>query len=81
MLMAKNIDGIYTADPHKDPTAVKYDEISYQDIVKNELKALDLTAATFCLDNDIKAYAFGLKDPMNIYRVIHGERIGTEMHR
>ena len=81
VLMAKNIDGIYTADPHKDPTAVKYDEISYQDIVKNELKALDLTAATFCMDNDIKAYAFGLKDPMNIYRVIHGERIGTEMHR
>jgi len=81
VLMAKNIDGIYTADPHKDPTAVKYDEISYQDIVKNELGALDLTAATFCMDNDIKAYAFGLKDPMNIYRVIHGERIGTEMHR
>ena len=81
VLMAKNIDGIYTADPHKDPTAVKYDEISYQDIVKNELKALDLTAATFCMDNDINAYAFGLKDPMNIYRVIHGEHIGTEMHR
>ncbi|MBO7250730.1 MAG: UMP kinase [Clostridia bacterium] len=81
VLMAKNIDGIYNADPRKDPTAVKYDEITYQDIIKNELGALDLTAATFCMDNNIKAYAFELKDPMNIYRVINGERIGTEMHR
>ena len=46
-----------------------------------ELKALDLTATTFCMDNDIHAYAFELKDPMNIYRVIMGEKIGTEIHR
>ena len=81
VLMAKNIDGIYTADPKKDPTANRYDEITYKEIVDKELKALDLTAATFCMDNDIKCYAFELKDPMNIYRVTMGEKIGTELHR
>lgn len=81
VLMAKNIDGVYSADPMRDPTAVKYDEITYKEILKNELKALDLTATTFCMDNDIKVYAFELKDPMNIYRVIKGEKIGTEIHK
>ena len=81
VLMAKNIDGIYTADPKKDPSAKRYDEITYKEIVDKELKALDLTAATFCMDNDIKCYAFELKDPMNIYRVTMGEKIGTELHR
>ena len=81
VLMAKNIDGVYSADPLKDPSAIKYDSITYKDILKNELKALDLTATTFCMDNDIKLYAFELKDPMNIYRVIKGEQIGTEIHK
>ena len=81
LLLAKNIDGIYTADPKVDPTAVRYDEISYNDILSKELKALDLTAAAFCMDNNINAYAFELKDPMNIYRVAMGEKIGTELHR
>ena len=81
VLMAKNIDGVYSADPMKDPTAKKYDEITYKEVLKNELKALDLTATTFCMENDIKVYAFELKDPMNIYRVAIGEKIGTELHR
>lgn len=81
VLMAKNIDGVYSADPKKDPTAKRYDEITYQEVISKELKALDLTATTFCMDNDIKCYAFELKDPMNIYRVIMGEKIGTELHR
>ncbi len=81
VLMAKNIDGVYSADPKLDPAAVRYDEITYKDVLKKELKALDLTATTFCMDNDIKCYAFELKDPMNIYRVIMGEKIGTELHR
>ena len=62
-------------------SAKRYDEITYKEIVDKELKALDLTAATFCMDNDIKCYAFELKDPMNIYRVTMGEKIGTELHR
>lgn len=81
ILMAKNIDGVYTADPKKDPTATRYDELTYKEMVAKELKALDLSAATFCMENDITSYAFGLKDPMNIYRVIMGERIGTEIHK
>ncbi len=81
VLMAKNIDGVYSADPKKDPTAVRYDEITYKEVLEKELKALDLTATTFCMDNDIKCYAFELKDPMNIYKVIMGEKIGTELHR
>lgn len=81
VLMAKNIDGVYSADPKKDPNAVRYDEITYKEVLEKELKALDLTATTFCMDNDIKCYAFELKDPMNIYKVIMGEKIGTELHR
>ena len=81
ILMAKNIDGVYSADPKKDPTAVRYDEITYSEVIAKELKALDLTATAFCMDNNIKAYAFELKDPMNIYRVAMGEKIGTELHK
>ncbi len=81
VLMAKNIDGIYSADPKLDPNAVRYDEITYNDVLAKELKALDLTATAFCMDNNIRAYAFELKDPMNIYRVAMGEKIGTELHR
>ena len=81
ILMAKNIDGVYTADPKKDPTATKYDELTYSEMISKELGALDLTAAAFCMANDITAYAFELKDPMNIYRVAMGEKIGTELHR
>ncbi len=80
MLMAKNIDGVYSADPNRDPSAVRYDEITYKAVLEKELKALDLTATTFCMDNGIRAYAFELKDPMNIYRVVMGEKIGTELH-
>lgn len=80
ILMAKNIDAVYSADPKKDPNAVRYDEITYKEVIAKELKALDMTATAFCLENGICAYAFGLKDPMNIYRVAMGEKIGTELH-
>ena len=81
ILMAKNIDGIYSADPKTCPDAVKYDSLTYKEIINKELKALDLSAATFCMENNINAYAFGLKDPENIYRVVLGEKIGTEIHK
>lgn len=81
ILMAKNIDGIYTADPKVDPTARRYDEITYREILDKELKALDIPASAFCMENDIRCYAFELKDPNNIYRVIMGEKLGTELHR
>lgn len=81
VLMAKNIDGIYSADPKIDPTATRYDEITYKEVLEKELKALDLSATTFCMENDIRCYAFALNDPDNIYRVVMGEHIGTELHR
>ena len=81
VLMAKNVDGIYSADPQKDPNAVRYSDITYKEVLDKELKALDLSAATFCMDNGICCYAFELRDPENIYRVVMGERIGTELHR
>lgn len=80
ILMAKNIDGIYTADPKKDPNAKRYEEVSYREVLDKGLKAIDLSAATFCMENHIRCYAFGLSDPDNIYRVVMGERIGTELH-
>ena len=81
VLMAKNIDGIYSADPKKCPDAVKYDSITYKEVLDKELKALDLSATTFCMENDIRVYAFGLKDPENIYRAVMGEKVGTEIHK
>lgn len=81
VLMAKNVDGIYSADPQKDPTAVRYTDITYKEVLDKELKALDLSATTFCMDNGICCYAFELRDPENIYRVVMGEHIGTELHR
>ena len=81
VLMAKNIDGVYSADPRKDPAAVRYAEITYKEVLAKELKALDLSATTFCMDNGICCYAFELRDPENIHRVVMGEHIGTELHR
>ena len=80
VLMAKNIDGIYSADPKKDASATRYDEITYQEVLAKQLKALDLSATTFCMDNGICCYAFALSDPENIYRVVMGDHIGTELH-
>ena len=80
VLMAKNIDAIYSADPKRDPNAVRYSEVTYRRIIDENLRALDMTSAIFCMDNDINGYAFGLADPENIYRVVMGEAVGTEIH-
>ena len=76
-LFAKNIDGVYTADPRKDPTAVKLDSITYDRIIGERLGVIDLTAATFGLDNKMTVLLFGLADPENIVRAVSGEKIGT----
>ena len=80
ILMAKNIDAIYSADPKKDPNAVRYTEVTYRQILDENLRALDMSSAIFCMDNDINGYAFGLSDPENIYRVVMGEAVGTAIH-
>ncbi len=77
ILLAKNIDGVYSADPHKDPSAVKYDSISYDDVLKQHLQVMDFTATSLSMDNKIPVLLFALKDPENIVRVVTGEKIGT----
>ncbi len=77
ILLAKNIDGVYSADPLKDPTAVKYDTITYDEILAQHLAVMDTTATSLSMDNHIPIVLFALKDPENIYRVIMGEKIGT----
>ena len=77
ILLAKNIDGVYSADPRKDPTAVKYDSISYDDVLAQHLEVMDSTATSLSMDNKIPVILFALKDPENILRVVHGEKIGT----
>ena len=80
MFKATNVDGVYDDDPRTNPDAKLYREITYGEILEKKLKPFDLTAMTFCMENHIHAYAFALSDPMNIYRVVMGEEIGTEMH-
>jgi len=77
ILLAKNIDGVYSADPNVDPTAVKYDIISYADVLAQQLKVMDSTATSLSMDNHIPIMLFALKDPENIYRAAMGEQIGT----
>mgnify|MGYP003318979088 CR=1 FL=1 len=77
VLMAKNIDGVYNADPAKDPTAVKYDHITFDEVLANHLAVMDTTATSLAMDNKMPVLVFALKDPENILRVLNGEQIGT----
>lgn len=77
ILLAKNIDGVYSADPKVDPDAVKYDSISYGDVLAQNLQVMDSTATSLSKDNNIPVILFALKDPENILRVVMGEHIGT----
>ena len=77
ILLAKNIDGVYSADPAKDPTAYKYDEITFSEVLAKRLAVMDSTATSLSMDNHMPIIVFALKDPENIYRVVMGERLGT----
>ena len=77
VLMAKNIDGIYSTDPHKDPTAVKYDSLTYAEVLEKGLKATDVTAMALAMDNNMPMVCFGLAEENSILRVVRGEKIGT----
>lgn len=77
ILLAKNVDGVYSADPKTDPSAIKYDTISYDDVLAQHLAVMDSTATSLSMDNKIPVILFALKDPQNIVRVIMGEKIGT----
>ena len=77
ILLAKNIDGVYTADPKKDPNATKFDTITYGEMLMRGLAVMDSTATSLSMDNDIPVILFALEDPENIVRVVMGEKIGT----
>ena len=77
ILLAKNVDGVYSDDPAKNPDAVKFDEITYDEVLARHLMVMDSTATSLSMDNHIPIILFALKDPENILRVVMGEKIGT----
>lgn len=77
LLMAKNVDAVYSDDPAKNPDAVRYTELGYMDIIDQDLKVMDLTAATLCKDTGTKIYVFALSEEGNLMKVINGENVGT----
>ena len=80
MLKGTRVDGVYTADPEKDPTATKFNEITYDEIYNRGLKVMDLTATTMCKQNDLPIYVFNMDIYGNLMRVMRGEDIGTLVH-
>ena len=80
MLKGTRVDGIYTADPEKDPTATKFSKITYDEIYTKGLKVMDLTATTMCKENNLPIYVFNMDVVGNLKKVIEGEDIGTYVH-
>ena len=77
ILLAKTIDGVYSADPKIDKNAIKYDTITYLDILNQDLKVMDATATSLCMDNHIPLIVFGIDKPENMVNIVKGEKIGT----
>ena len=77
MLKGTRVDGIYTADPEKDPTATKFSEITYDEVLNKKLKVMDLTAITMCRENNMPIYVFDMDTVGNLQKVMNGEPIGT----
>lgn len=80
MLKGTRVDGIYTADPEKDPTAVKFSDITYDEIYTRGLKVMDLTATTMCKENNLPIIVFNMDKNGNLKKVMDGEDIGTYVH-
>ena len=80
MLKGTRVDGVYTADPEKDPTATKFSEISYDEVLQRGLKVMDVTATAMCKENGLPIYVFNMDIVGNLRRVMEGEDIGTYVH-
>ena len=80
MLKGTRVDGVYTADPEKDPTATKFDSISYDEVLQRGLRVMDLSAITMAKDNGLPIYVFNMDQLGNLRRVMEGENIGTYVH-
>lgn len=82
ILMAKNgVDGVYSADPKKDPTATRYDHLTYMDLLNKGLQVMDSTATSMCMDNNMELMVFNMNEPGNIVRAMKGEKIGTIINK
>ena len=81
MLKGTRVDGVYTADPEKDPTATKFNDITYSEVLSRGLKVMDLTAICMCQDNNLPIYVFNMDVIGNLKKVIDGENIGTLVHK
>ena len=77
MLKGTRVDGIYTADPEKDPTATKFETITYDEVIRRGLKVMDQTATVMCKENGMPIYVFNMDVPGNLGKVMNGEKIGT----
>ncbi len=77
ILKGTKVDGIYTADPMKDPSATKYDHISFVEVISKNLNVMDMTAFTMCQENNMPIIVFDINDPENLARIVKGEKIGT----
>ena len=80
MLKGTRVDGIYTADPEKDPTATKFHDITYDEVISRGLKVMDITATAMCQQNNLPIYVFNMDVVGNLKRVLDGEEIGTLVH-
>jgi uridylate kinase len=77
ILKGTRVDGIYTADPEKDPAATKYNVITFQDCISQNLKVMDMTAFTLCMENNLPIIVFDMNKESNLRRVVTGEKVGT----
>ncbi len=80
ILLAKNVDGVYSDDPRVNPAAVRFDDISYEEVLARRLAVMDTAATSLAMDNRIPVEVFALAEPENILRVLRGEKIGTSVH-
>ena len=80
MLKGTRVDGIYTAAPEKDPTATKFHDITYEEVIARGLKVMDITATAMCMQNNLPIYVFNMDIVGNLRRVLEGEEIGTLVH-
>lgn len=80
MLKGTRVDGVYTADPEKDPTATKFHDITFDEVYNRDLKVMDLTATTMCKVNNLPIYVFDMDTPGNLRKVLEGQEIGTLVH-
>ncbi|SDE16199.1 UMP kinase [Niabella drilacis] len=80
ILKGTRVDGVYTADPEKDPTATKYDEVTYQECLTKNLRIMDMTAFTLCMENNLPIIVFDMNQTGNLKKLVEGEKIGTLIH-